>query len=98
MKKRKSKRYTEEFKLEAVRLCQESGKPKTQIAKDLGIYVSMLYSWINRYDEAKSLGLTPAERVAEKEELAQLKRENKRLKQENDILKKASAYLAQGHL
>lgn len=58
----------------------------------------MLYSWINRYDDAKSVGLTPAERAAEKDEIVRLRRELKRVKQENEVLKKASAYLAQAHI
>lgn len=95
MTKRKNKTYTEEFKQEAVRLALESGRPKSEICKDLNISDSLLYAWINRYDEAKSKGLTPAELDAERKELARVKAENKRLREENEILKKASAYFAQ---
>jgi transposase len=88
------RKHSEEFKQEAVRLAQESGQPKAAIARDLNISISLLYSWISKYDEAKSKGLTPAEHQAEKEELRKLKAEVKQLKLENDILKKAAGYFA----
>ena len=94
MSKKKNNTYSEEFKQEAVRLALESGKPKSQVARELGIATSILYSWINRYDEAKSQGLSPKELTDKQAELRRLHAENKRLKEENDILKKAAAYFA----
>jgi len=94
MSKRKNRNHTEEFKQEAVRLAMESGKPKAQIARELDISDGLLYTWISKYDEAKSRGLTPEEYEQEKSEMRRIKAENKRLKEENDILKKASAYFA----
>lgn len=88
------RQHSEEFKQEAVRLALESGQSKTHIARQLKISTSLLYSWINKYDETKAKGLTPAEHHAEKEELRKLKAEVKQLKLENDILKKAAGYFA----
>jgi len=98
MEKKIQKIYTEEFKKEAVRLALESGKPKSAIARELGITTSLLYAWIKKYDEANSRGLTMDEYKAEQEEIKQLKVENKKLKQENAILKKATAYFAKDQL
>ncbi len=41
----KRRQYTREFKLEAVRLAEESGRPETQIARELGIQDSLLKRW-----------------------------------------------------
>ncbi|MES2636915.1 MAG: transposase [Pseudomonadota bacterium] len=88
------KTYTDEFKQEAVRLALNSTHTKSQIARDLGISVSLLYAWMNKFDAATSRGLSPADVAAEQTELRQLKAQVKQLKIENDILKKAAGYFA----
>lgn len=98
MKKKEQKKYTDDFKKEAVRLALESGKPKSTIAKELNISTSQLYAWINKYDQAKSRGLTVEEYNDEQEQMKQLKAKLKRLQQENAILKKAAAYFAKEQL
>jgi len=94
MSKKRNNSYSDEFKKEAVRQTFESGKSKSQIARDLGISDSLLYGWINKFDEAKSKGITPKELDDEKAEIRQLKAENKQLQEEIELLKKASAYFA----
>ena len=94
MSKKKNNSYSEEFKKEAVRQALESSKPKTQVARELDVGIGLLYTWIRRYDQAKSKGLTPEELDDEKAQFRRLLAENKRLKEENEILKKASAYFA----
>lgn len=91
---RTKRHFTEEFKQEAIRQVQESGKPKSHIARDLDIGEGLLYSWLKKYDEATAKGLTPVELSEEKSELVRIKREFKKLKEENEFLKKASAYFA----
>ncbi len=82
--------YTKEFKLEAVRLWQSSGKSQAPIARDLGVADSTLSHWCLRFAEhgkeafPGSGHLPPLE-----EESRQLKRENELLRQERDVLKKA---------
>ena len=98
MKKIENRKHSDEFKKEAVRLVLESGKPKTVIARELGINVSLLYAWIKKYDEATSRGLTVEEHKSEQEEMKRLKFENKKLQQEIAILKKAAAYFAKDQL
>lgn len=73
-------------------MAQTLDKPKTQIARELGIADSLLYHWIERYgvpgrDEKKSTD-------SEKAESQRLRRELARVTEERDILKKAVAYFA----
>ena len=49
---RKRKRFTAEFKIEALRLVRESGKPVMQIARELGIEVNLLHSWKRQAEKA----------------------------------------------
>lgn len=85
--------YAAEFKAEAVRLVRESGKSVAQVAKDLGVSVDTLYSWVHQQeiDGGQREGLTTSER----EELTRLRRENRILREEREILRKAAAFFAQ---
>ncbi len=86
----KSKRYTEEFKVEAVKQITERGHAVADVAARLGVSTYSLYQWIKRYS------LPEAERIAvqdQQAELRQVKAELKRVTEERDILKKAAAYL-----
>lgn len=83
---KKQNRYTEEFRREAVRLLESSGKSVSEIARDLGVLEKNLYRWRKQYqDDAGSA----SEQAELKAELKRLRRENKILQQERDILKKA---------
>lgn len=94
MTKKDRQRFSREFKLEAVRLANESGKLATDIARDLGISVQALYKW---QDEVAKQGSTAfpghgkGKRVQD-DELSRLKRENAQLREERDILKKAVTF------
>ena len=86
-----SKRYTEEFKVEAVKQVTERGHPVADVAARLGVSSFSLYQWIKRYS------LPAVERIAAQDqqtEIRQLKAELKRVTEERDILKKAAAYFA----
>jgi len=97
-KKRKPyKSYTKEFKLEAIRLMDESGRPPAEIAMQLGIRRNQLYKWkeqLARSGETAFSGKRGRPTKENQSELATLKQENLRLKEENEILKKAAAYFA----
>ena len=87
------RRFTKEFREEAVRLAQTSGRTQREIAGDLGIGLSTLVRWIGRSRDERAVD--PA--VSESEvtaELKRLRRENEILRQERDILKKATAFFA----
>lgn len=85
--------YPREFREEAVRLARDSGKPLSQIARDLGVSYESLRQWIKQVDldaGRRADGLTTEER----EELRRLRRENRLLRDEREILKKATAFFA----
>ncbi len=87
------KRYTKQFKEEAIRLVNQEGVSLMQIARDLGINAEMLRRWRK---DAETLGLKAfrGQGYAHDEELVQLKRELGRVKREPDFLKDAAAYFA----
>jgi len=91
----KRKRYTREFKLEAIRLLEEGRKPPADLARELGINRNQLYKWQEQL-QAQGDAAFPGHgrQPAAEAELARLKRENERLQEENDILKKAARYFA----
>lgn len=91
--RRARRRFTDEFKQQAVRLVVEEGKSVGAVARELDLVPSALGQWVNqaRADRSKGrAGLTTAER----EELARLRKENRILQEERDILKKATAFFA----
>ena len=88
------RRYTEEYKREAVRLVRESAHPVAQVARDLGIPDNVLYRWRVQHQQAKAHGTTRATQRAEAEELTRVKRELARVTQERDFLKRAAAFFA----
>ncbi len=82
------KTYTVEFKREAVRLAQTSGKPIAQVARELGISDSSLHQWRKELAEYCSAAFPGSgHQTAQDEEVRHLKRELEIVKQERDILK-----------
>jgi transposase len=94
MPARTRRRYTEEFKREAVRLVRESAHPVAQVARDLGISDNVLYRWTAQHRQAAAHGTTRVAQRAEAEELTRVKRELARVTQERDFLKRAAAFFA----
>jgi len=89
----KRRRYTKQFKEEALRLVSQEGVSLTQVAQDLGINAGMLRRW---RDDLESRGPNAfhGQGYAHDEEVAKLKRELGRVKRERDFLKDAAAYFA----
>jgi len=89
------RRFTREFKLEAVRLIKERGVSFAQASHDLSVHQSQLRSWVKAL-AADPQHAFPGQGQMKPEQLgiAQLKREVIKLKAERDILKKAAAYFA----
>ena len=87
------KKYTREFKIEALRLFNTSGKSGHEIEADLGIGSGMLYRWRKQREAEAAEGLRafPGNGNPRDEELAQLRKENAILREERDILRKAVA-------
>jgi len=86
------KRYTEEFKRDAIALVDSSGKTVTAVARELGISSESLRGWYRKakagQGERHSSELTSTER----EELRRLRKENREQQQTIEILKKATAF------
>lgn len=87
-----NRKYTKEFKLDAVRLAISSEKSQAQVARDLGLKEACIYGWVGKY-RGEILG--GAHKLSPEQELAALKKEVIQLRQEREILKKAAAYFAQ---
>jgi transposase len=87
-----TKRYTEEFKRDAIALVDSSGKTVTAVARELGISSESLRGWYRKakaeQGESHSGELTGAER----EELRRLRKENREQQPTIEILKKATAF------
>ena len=92
-KQGKRRRFTAEYKAEAVRRLSESGKGLQAVADELGLHVNQLRTWRNEQLAAGSAEAL-ARQKAEAAELVRLRREVKRLEQENEILKRAAAFFA----
>jgi transposase len=86
------RRFTDEFKADAVRLARQPGMTVAQTARDLGIADSLLRSWIKAAEHPAGNAL----REDERQELARLRREVRNLRMEQEILKKATAFFARG--
>ncbi len=93
--------YTQEFKMEAVRLVR-GGQAIAVVAKVLGIPKASLGNWVRNAAKGDLSGAAADDRASkvspEQMELARLRAENARLRMERDIAKKAAAYFAQDTL
>ena len=88
------RKFTREFKLEAVRLIKDRGVSYVQAA-GLGVHVSQLRDWVKKFaDDPEHAFPGHGQMKPEQLEIARLKREVIKLKAERDILKKAAAYFA----
>ena len=86
-----SKRYSLEFKEEAVRQVTQRGYSVREVAERLGVSTHSLYKWVQA---ARPVKAEADELVATKLENQKLKTELRRIQEERDILKKAAAYFA----
>ncbi|MCJ7780583.1 MAG: transposase [Acidimicrobiia bacterium] len=88
--KRPRRKFSDEFKRDAVEIVNSSGKSIAQVARELGIYDSTLGSWVKQ-DEINR-GVRDGVTTAEREEVTELRRENARLRMERELLKRAVAF------
>jgi len=86
----KGKRYTQEFKIEAVKQITERGNSVAEVSERLGICTKTLYLWHSQISDESKQVKSPDEQL----KIAKLEAELKRMTEERDILKKAARYFA----
>ena len=87
---RTRRKFSDEFKRDAVEIVRSSDKPIAEVARELGIYDSSLGNWVkqDQIDRGEREGLSSDEQ----QELLELRRENDRLRMERELLKRAVAF------
>ena len=93
MKKRDRRSFSPEFKLEAVRAVTESGRPLSQVARELDLRPEQLRQW-KKHLQASGQVARAASTLGIEEENRRLQREVDILRQERDFAKKAAAFFA----
>ena len=98
MGKKRVKKYSEEFRRNAVSLADQPGKTAVEVAKLLGIHVGQIYNWRTQLEKLSKRQFATLEGVdyskEESDEIRRLKHELAQVKKERDFLKKAVAYFA----
>jgi transposase len=90
---RNRRKFSDQYKEEAVKMVIESSRPIAAVARDLGINEGTLGNWMNLYRKANA-GSEPALSVSERARLRELEKENRELRMEREFLKKAAAFFA----
>lgn len=89
------KKYEAEYKREVCKRIVEKGESTAQVARELGISVDTVYTWVSRYRQSGDGSFPGSGNLRpEDAEMRRLQRENRELREENEILKKAAAYFA----
>jgi transposase len=89
----KRRKFSPQFRAEAVQMVIETGKPVAEVARDLGVNDGTLGNWVKAWRDANpepETALSPLERAR----VSELEEENRRLRMENEFLKKAAAFFA----
>jgi len=91
-KPRPRRSFTPEFKAEIVELCRHGDRTIGQVARDYDLTETAVREWVKQaqVDAGERPGLTTEER----QELSELRRENRRLREDNEVLKRATAFFA----
>jgi transposase len=89
---KKVKRYTPEFRQQMVEL-HRTGRSYAELSEQFGVTGWSIRHWVKQADRDRGKG-DGGFTTAEREELSQLRRENRKLRQERDILSKAAAWFA----
>ena len=91
---RKRRQFTREQKAEVVKLVTESGKALSAVCRDLELVPSAVSKWVSQAESDEGRGPAGALTTAERQELAQLRREVRELRREKEFLGKAAAFFA----
>jgi len=89
------RKFSREFKLEAVRLVKDRGVAVAQAARDLDLHENVLRKWVGEFAADRQHAFPGhGQMKPEQQEIDRLRKEVAKLKAERDILKKAAAYFA----
>jgi len=87
------RKFSDEFKLEAVKLTEHPGVTKAQVARELGIGAGLLGRWARELKQAGARAF-PGKGTPRDAEMANLKRELARVQKERDFLREAATFFA----
>lgn len=87
------RKFSPEYKDEAVKMVIETSRPIAEVARELGVLEQTLGNWVNAYRRAHA-GEDPPLAMSERARLREQEREIRELRMENEFLKKAAAYFA----
>jgi transposase len=93
-KPRRRRSFTPEFKAEIVELCHRGERSVGQVAKDFGLTETAVREWVKQAGRDAGTRQDGGMTTAERQELAELRRENRRLLEDVEILKRATAFFA----
>ena len=93
-KPRRRRSFTPEFKAEIVELCRRGDRPAGQVAKDFDLTETAVREWVKQAGRDTGTRVDGGLTAGERQELAQLRRENRRLREDVEVLKRATAFFA----
>ena len=93
-KKQERRSFKPDFKANVVRLCKTGDRSIGEVSRELGLTETSVRAWIRQSTVDAGQGPADALTTAEKQELTQLRRDNRVLREEREILKKAAAFFA----
>ena len=88
------RKYSAEFKDEAVKLVIETSRPIAEVAREIRVNETTLGSWVAKYRD-EYVGEEPPLSITERARLRELERENRELRMKSEFLGKAAAFFAQ---
>jgi transposase len=94
MSNKQRNNYSSEFRSSSVKLALESEQPISHTARDLGVNINTLHTWISNQSNSKKSNNMVKNSECHFDEVRKLKKELSIVKQERDLLKKAAAYFA----
>jgi len=92
----KYRKFTPEYRCEAVRLVIETSRPIAEVARELGVNEGTLGNWVNIYRREHPVAEQPLN-MSDRARLRELERENRDLRMQAEFLKKAAAFFAREH-
>jgi transposase len=93
-KPRPRRSFTTEFKAEIVELCQRGDRSVGQVARDFDLTETAVREWVKQAERDAGTRTDGGLTTAERDELNELRRDNRRLREDVEILKRATAFFA----